>query len=312
MRITQLTSLDLSGMRGHNCRILGEGGEALQGMKLTIEGGEFALGSIALDQGSTVEIEVNRSSTTIFAVDAPFETTIDLNSAQSVFLVDEKDDSIASCATGGPLPHPERLAVYANYQINAQRPPTMLTFPSCSDLLLSKPYAVPVSKFLAFERQPARFQRKVGTIIGGKLNISDIDKKPTELASGDALLLEGVEGRILRLEVFPKNIDASASNGKIDLEFEGVAKKVTRQGEDLTSTFLEYLFYRKGQLALILAAVMAVGGVLWPFVRKLLSGQRFQPTMQTFSPLGLPAGSVVRKPIRSTCLPDWCGLSSMA
>ena len=98
-------------------------------------------------------------------------------------------------------------------------------------------------------------------ISSGKINIHDVSGHET-LNEGDRLIVEGVEGRLLKI----------SHGSEINLVFEGAVEKllIGPKGfeKNLSPSFLEYLYVRK-PLAFFWGAVVFLWGVLWR-VRKLI------------------------------------------
>ena len=101
----------------------------------------------------------------------------------------------------------------------------------------------------------------VSAVTGGKVLLSDISET-VELQSGEPLSLEGVTGRITRVQI----------KDRIDVRFEGVAKEISVGPEgferDLAPNLLQYL-YHKQRLPFFWSAVTFLWGLLWS-LRKLL------------------------------------------
>jgi hypothetical protein len=99
-------------------------------------------------------------------------------------------------------------------------------------------------------------------ISSGRINIHDVSGHET-LNEGDRLIMEGVEGRLLKI----------SHGSEINLVFEGAVEKLLLGPKgfekNLSPSFLEYLYVRK-PLAFFWGAVVFLWGVLWR-VRKLIT-----------------------------------------
>ncbi|MGD2186274.1 MAG: hypothetical protein PVI71_09105, partial [Desulfobacterales bacterium] len=99
-------------------------------------------------------------------------------------------------------------------------------------------------------------------ISGGSISIHDVSVNET-LHEGDRLMIEGVEGRLLKI----------GHGSEINLVFEGTVEKLLLGPKgfekNLSPSFLEYLYVRK-PLAFFWGAVVFLWGVLWR-VRKLIT-----------------------------------------
>ena len=99
-------------------------------------------------------------------------------------------------------------------------------------------------------------------ISSGRINIHHVSGHET-LNEGDRLIMEGVEGRLLKI----------SHGSEINLVFEGAVEKLLLGPKgfekNLSPSFLEYLYVRK-PLAFFWGAVVFLWGVLWR-VRKLIT-----------------------------------------
>lgn len=112
-------------------------------------------------------------------------------------------------------------------------------------------------------REPGEFSA-VSTIMEGALTLYDAGKKTVTLHEGDRLLLEGVEGRVVKLR-----------GGKgINVIFEGAVKKIKIGPKgfehDHMPTYLIYLYYNQ-PLALLWSAVVSLWGILWSIRRTIFA-----------------------------------------